>query len=94
MNYGFTVIPAITVICYLIAEVIKNTPLSNRWLPVISGTIGGILGIVGMNVITDFPADDIITAVAVGIVSGLSATGANQIYKQLKQKEVKDGIHT
>lgn len=94
MNYGFTVIPAITVICYLIAEAIKNTPLSNRWLPVISGTIGGILGIVGMNVITDFPADDIITAIAVGIVSGLSATGANQIYKQLKQKEVKDGIHT
>ena len=30
----------------------------------------------------DFPAPDALTAVAVGIVSGLAATGAHQIYKQ------------
>ncbi len=33
----------------------------------------------------EFPAADPITAVAVGIVSGLAATGADQIAKQLKQ---------
>jgi len=31
----------------------------------------------------DYPAQDYITAVAVGIVSGLAATGVNQVYKQL-----------
>lgn len=31
----------------------------------------------------DFPAADPLTAAAVGIVSGLAATGVNQVYKQL-----------
>lgn len=30
-----------------------------------------------------YPATDIITAIAIGIVSGLAATGADQVYKQL-----------
>ena len=34
--------------------------------------------------IPDFPANDILNAIAVGIVSGLSSTGVNQIYKQVK----------
>ena len=37
-----------------------------------------------MYVIPDFPAQDILNAIAVGIVSGLSSTGVNQVYKQLK----------
>ena len=32
-----------------------------------------------------FPADDVITAAAVGIVSGFAATGINQIFKQFKK---------
>jgi ribonucleotide monophosphatase NagD (HAD superfamily) len=39
-----------------------------------------------MYVMPDYPAKDILTAIAVGIVSGLAATGTNQIYKQLKGK--------
>ena len=39
----------------------------------------------------DFPAGDQLTAIAVGIVSGLSATGVNQIYKQLFKTEQMDG---
>ncbi|WP_366776160.1 phage holin family protein [uncultured Gemmiger sp.] len=35
--------------------------------------------------VPDFPATDPLTAVAVGIVSGLAATGINQAVKQLKQ---------
>ena len=35
----------------------------------------------------DFPATDYITAVAVGMFNGLSATGVNQIIKQTTQKE-------
>ena len=43
-----------------------------------------ILGVVGMLVMTDFPAADPLTAAAVGIVSGLAATGVDQISKQMK----------
>lgn len=87
MDLGITGVAAITVICYLAAQGIKATPLNNKWLPVICGILGGILGVVGMLIMPDFPAGDYITAVAVGIVSGLAATGANQIYKQLTNKE-------
>ena len=46
---------------------------------------GAVLGVAGMYVMPEFPAADPITAVAVGIVSGLAATGADQAVKQLKQ---------
>lgn len=80
---GITSIAAITIICYLLALGIKATPLDNKWLPVICGVLGGALGVAAMYIMPDFPAQDTITAVAVGIVSGLAATGAHQIGKQL-----------
>lgn len=83
---GITGIAAITVICYLAAECIKATALDNKWLPVICGAMGGALGIVAMLIMPDYPGGDYITAVAIGIVSGLAATGANQIGKQLFNK--------
>ena len=82
----FASVAAITVICFLAAQIIKATALDNKWLPVICGVLGGILGVIGLKVMPDFPANDILTAVAVGIVSGLAATGAHQIYKQLSDK--------
>ena len=83
MDFGITGVAAITVICYLAAQGIKATALDNKWLPVICGAIGAVLGVVGLYLMPDFPAGDILTAVAVGIVSGLAATGVNQIIKQL-----------
>ena len=83
---GIAGVAAITIICFLAAEIVKATLLDNKWLPVFCGILGGVLGIVGMNVMPEFPASDILTAVAVGIVSGLGATGAHQIYKQLSEK--------
>lgn len=77
---------AITVICYLVAEGIKATKLDNKWLPIICGSLGGVLGVVAMYVIADFPGHDILNAIAIGIVSGLAATGAHQIGKQLSDK--------
>lgn len=82
-DWGIQAIPVITVIVFLIAEAVKATPLDNKWLPVICGAVGGILGVVAMFLMPEFPAKDYLTAVAVGIVSGLAATGAHQIYKQL-----------
>lgn len=83
---GITGVAAIVVICYLLAEAIKATKLDNKWLPVLCGVFGGALGVVAMYIMADFPATDYITAVAVGIVSGLAATGADQIAKQLSGK--------
>ena len=85
-NLGIMAMPAITVVCLLIAQGVKATALDNKWLPVICGVCGGILGVVGMRVMPDFPAQDIITAAAVGVVSGFAATGVNQVYKQMTGK--------
>lgn len=84
-NIGIIGVAAITVICYLAALAVKATALDNKWLPPICGILGAALGVVGFYVMPDFPAADVITALAVGVTSGLAATGANQIYKQFTQ---------
>jgi len=84
MNFGIAGVAAITVIAWLIGETVKNTGLDNKWIPVICGLCGGVLGMLGMNVIPNFPAQDPITAAAVGIASGLAATGFHQAVKQLQ----------
>lgn len=84
---GIAGVAAITIICFLVAEAVKATPLDNKWLPVICGTLGGILGVVALFWMPEFPAGDILTAIAVGIVSGLAATGAHQVYKQLSSEK-------
>lgn len=83
MEFGIASVAGITVICYLAAQAVKATNLDNKWLPVICGVLGGILGVVGLYWIPEYPAQDIITAIAVGIMSGFAATGVNQVYKQL-----------
>lgn len=55
------------------------------FITAICGIVGGILGIATFLTIPNFiPGDNWIIALATGIVSGLAATGANQIIKQLK----------
>lgn len=76
---------AIVVITYLLGMGAKASSIvKDELIPVIVGIVGGILGVVGMYVIPDFPATNVMDAVAVGIVSGLASTGANQVYKQMK----------
>ena len=83
--FGIIGVAAISVICYLVGMGIKVSKIDDKFIPVICGVFGAILGIVGYLIkMPDFPAQDPITAVAVGIVSGLAATGANQLYKQMK----------
>lgn len=82
---GIASVAAITVISYLAGQFVKVSGLDNKYIPVIVGVLGGILGVVGLYIMPDFPAGDIVTAVAVGIVSGLAATGIDQVGKQLKQ---------
>ena len=82
--FGMAGVAAITVICYLVGWIVKVSGLDNKWIPVLCGVAGGVLGAAGLYLaLPDFPAADPLTAVAVGIVSGLAATGANQVFKQL-----------
>ena len=81
--FGIAGVAAITVICYLIGQGVKASGLDNKWIPVIVGACGGVLGVAGMFLMADFPAGDVLTAAAVGIVSGLAATGVTQAGKQL-----------
>ena len=84
MDFGIASVAAITVICYLAGQVVKATGIDNKWIPVICGVLGAILGPVALFTgVPDFPATDSLTAVAVGIVSGLAATGINQVGKKL-----------
>ena len=86
-NLGIAGVAAITVICALVGQIVKATKLDNKWIPIIVGIAGLLLGIAGMRIMPDFPADDILSAMAVGIVSGLGATGIHQAVKQMSSKE-------
>ena len=72
MDFGIASVAAITVICYLIGQVVKASGVDNKWIPIACGMAGGLLGVACM-------------ALAVGIVSGLAATGVNQAAKQLSK---------
>ena len=77
---------AIVVITYLVGLGAKLCPkIKDNSIPVIVGIVGGILGVAGMYVIPDFPAEDVLNAIAVGIVSGLASTGVDQVRKQAKK---------
>lgn len=82
-----TVVPII-IICYLLGllcKAVKKIP--DRYMPVIVGVAGGIIAIPAMYLMPSFPASDIITAISVGIMSGLVSTGVNQLYKKVKKDD-------
>lgn len=84
MDFGIANVAAITVICYLAGLIAKALPLDDRYIPIVCGVCGAVLGVAGLYLgLPDFPAADPLTALAVGIVSGLAATGVNQAVKQL-----------
>ena len=87
MDFGIAGVAAITVIVYIIGLLVKASPLADKWIPIICGISGGVLGIVCMFLMPEFPANDFISAAAVGVVSGLASTGADQVFKQAKKEE-------
>lgn len=84
-SLGIASVAAITVVCYLIGLIVKASGLDNKWIPIICGISGMVLGIISMFIMPDFPATDYVTAAAIGVVSGLASTGINQVFKQLQQ---------
>ena len=81
-----TTVAAITAICYLIGLVAKAAPVDDKFIPSLCGLAGGALGAAGLYLMPGFPAEDLLTAIAVGIASGLAATGLNEAAKQLMGK--------
>ena len=85
MDFGIASVAVITAIVYIIGLIVKATKLQNKWIPVICGSSGIVLGVLALVTgMPDFPAADYLTAAAVGGVSGLAATGIDQTVKQLK----------
>ena len=88
-NLGIASVAAITVICYLIGLACKQADgIDDRKIPVAVGLAGAVLGVVAyFTHMPEFADFHILTAIAVGIVSGLAATGINQMYKQAQKEE-------
>ena len=86
-RYGFWNWKCNSAICYLGGMACKaTTKVKDEVIPVVCGVTGGILGVAGMYLMPEFPATDVINAAAIGIVSGLAATGAHQVIKQASKK--------
>ena len=80
-------IPTIMVISYLITEIFKLF-IKKKYLPVVAGASGLILGIISFYLIPELIGNtNLLTSIAIGIVSGLAATGSNQILKQIRKEE-------
>lgn len=87
---NITGVPAIVILCYLLVEGIKvfagRYEKVKELLPLISAFIGAIMGaLLFMFCPEIMPSESYISSIIIGIFSGLSATGSNQILKQLKK---------
>lgn len=89
MGLGIASVASITAIAILVGLAWKTaTKLDNKWIPVVCGSVGLILGIVAYLIhVPEFPANDIITAGAVGVASGFAATGIHQVKKELVDED-------
>ncbi len=88
---NYPAIPIIVVICYIAITAIKSTKIESRWYPIISCAIGMIAAVAMYYILPDFiGATSLVVAVISGGVSGLAATGSNQVLKQLL-KSAEDG---
>ena len=86
-------VPLIVVLSYLIGEIykviFKNKQDLYKLIPVLVSLMGGVIAIIIY--ITErsiIDVDNIYDALLIGIISGSSSTGANQIIKNLVDKKV------
>ena len=89
----FTSVPIIILCCYILGElyklVFKKKTSAYQYIPIFLSIVGGLLGIIIYitNKEIIFNAENIWIALGIGIVSGASSTGTNQIIKQIFKKE-------
>ena len=83
-------VPAIVAIVYGVINLIKHaigeSEKFKRLIPLLSAALGAILGIVLYYVMPRIVlAENVYEALIIGVESGLTATGTNQIFKQLNK---------
>lgn len=88
-------VPAIAAIVYWVINLIKYAVKGNetfkRFIPLIAAGLGAVLGVVAFYAVPSIiPAANVVVAIVIGGASGLTATGANQIIKQLEKKDGED----
>lgn len=80
----FPTIGAIAVICFLVGQALKTTPIATKYIPVIVALLGGVLGVLGfMTGVSELQNMDIFEAIATGICSGLVSSGAYSLTKNV-----------
>ena len=95
-----TVIPALAAIVYTIIDITKTAMGGDekfkRFIPLIACILGGLCGVAAFYFVPGtMGTENILVAIVLGAASGLSATGTNQVVKQLSagtttKKEVTD----
>ena len=81
---NYSAIPVIVVICYVVVTAIKSTKINSKFYPLISCILGALLAAAMFFILPDFiGAASLTAAIISGAVSGLAATGTNQLFKQL-----------
>lgn len=96
--YGFneiTTIPALAAIVYTIIDIAKTAlggdDKFKRFIPLIACVLGAICGVVAFYFVPGvMETQNLLVAIVLGAASGLSATGTNQVVKQLTHTEVKE----
>ena len=85
-------VPAIAAIVYWVIAIIKYAVKENETFKRFIPLIGVILGVAAYYLVPGIvPADNVVVAIIVGGASGLTATGVNQIIKQLGKGDGADG---
>lgn len=68
---------AIIVLTLVITQVVKQTPLDNKWMPLTALVIGALVGVV----IGSFTTTGTLFGVVDGIISGFAASGSFDVLK-------------
>ena len=94
-TFDFVAVPVIVTVVYTLISLLKKETKGNEKvlsrLPLIAAALGAVLGIVGFYAVPGIiPAENVFTALLIGVGSGLAATGTNQIFKQLGKKNEED----
>ena len=91
----FVTIPAIAAIVYTIIDIVKTAcggdDKFKRFIPLIALVLGAICGVVAFYCVPGvMETENLLVAIILGASSGLSATGTNQVAKQLTKTAKED----
>ena len=95
----FVTIPAIAAIVYTIIDITKTalggTEKFARFIPLIACALGANIGTVTFFCVPGvMETSNVLVAIVIGAASGLSATGTNQVVKQLTKPKTTDDTTT